>query len=154
MPNQSITPHFFRQIVEMLETARKGAIRAINKQMVLVYYNIGRMIVEEEQRGEDRAEYGKRLMRELSRILTDEFGKGFSITNLQQMRSFYMAYRIQQTPSVNSTNVLEKNSITLSWSHYLTLMRIDDLAERQFYEIEAAKNNWSVRELKRLIEEK
>src|SRR5690606_14391229 len=85
-------------------------------------------------------DYGKNLLQDLSKVLTSEFGKGFSVTNIQQMRSFYLSYQKQQTLSVN---------FNLSWSHYLKLMRIEDENERKFYEIEAAKNNWSVRELER-----
>ena len=107
--------------------------------------------MEEEQQGKERAEYGKELLKGLSKLLIKEFGKGFSVTNLQQIRNFYLIYQKQQTLSVKS----EKKSQTpsaifpLSWSHYLKLMRIDDENERKFYEIEAQKNNWSVRELNR-----
>lgn len=80
-------------------------------------------------------------------MLTKEFGKGFSVTNIQQMRNFYLAYKNQQTLSANSETI-EKN-FGLSWSHYLLLMRIDNLAERKFYEIEAFKSKWSVRKLQR-----
>ena len=110
------------------------------------------MIVEEEQEGKDRAEYGKQLLRGLSKALTNEFGKGFSTTNIQQMRSFYLAYQNQQTLSANSKTEIQQTAsanFKLSWSHYLKLMRIDDENERKFYEIESAKNNWSVRELDR-----
>jgi len=87
---------------------------------------------------------------DLSRKLTDEFGKGFSVTNLQQMRQFYIIYSKQQTVSVNLNEYTHvTNDFKLSWSHYLKLMRIDDLYERQFYEIESFKNNWSLRELNR-----
>lgn len=89
-------------------------------------------------------------MKELSTILTNEFGKGFSVTNIQQMRNFYSTYKKQQTLSVNSeSNALTNLNFKLSWSHYLFLMRIDEILERQFYEIESTKNNWSVRELQR-----
>jgi len=89
-------------------------------------------------------------LKELSTILTNEFGKGFSVTNIQQMRNFYSTYKKQQTLSVNSeSNALTNLNFKLSWSHYLFLMRIDEILERQFYEIESTKNNWSVRELQR-----
>ena len=120
--------------------------------MVLSYFQIGRMIVEEEQQGKGRAEYGKQLLKELSIVLTKEFGKGFSVTNLQQMRNFYLIYQKQQTLSVNSETGIQQTlsaKFELSWSHYLKLMRIDDEKERRFYEIESIKNNWSVRELQR-----
>lgn len=108
--------------------------------MVLTYYEIGRMIVEEEQFGKERAGYGQQLVDELSQKLIAEFGQGYSSTNIKQMRSFYLIYSKGQTLS---------DEFNLSWSHYLKLMRIDDDKERRFYEIESSKNNWSVRELQR-----
>lgn len=148
---------FFSQIVDLLQSARSNVVRAINQTMVLTYFEIGRMIVEEEQEGKDRAVYGKNLLQELSKVLTREFGRGFSETNLKQMRQFYLTYSISstvlrisekgQTLSDELQTVSAK--FNLSWSHYLKLMRIDDENERKFYEIEAAKNNWSVRELER-----
>ena len=108
--------------------------------MVRTYYEIGRSIVENEQEGSVRAEYGKEVLKNLSARLTANYGKGFSLTNLKQMRDFYLTYQIGQTVS---------DQFTLSWSHYLFLMRIDNPAERNFYEIEAKNSNWSLRELKR-----
>lgn len=105
--------------------------------MVLTYFEIGRMIVEEEQNGKERADYGSQLLADLSSNLTKEFGKGFSVTNLKQMRQFYSIY---------SKFVISKKGQTLSdefklsWSHYIKLMRIDDELERKFYEIEILKN--------------
>ncbi len=131
---------FYERIVELLKQARNSVVRTINKTMVYTYYEIGRIIVEEEQKGKSRAEYGKQLIRELSKRLTSEFGKGFSVTNLKQMRQFYLTYSKGQTPS---------DEFNLSWSHYLLLMRIDNPDERSFYEKEAIANNWSLRELKR-----
>lgn len=101
--------------------------------MVHIYYEIGKMIVEEEQQGQGRAEYGVQLIKELSAYLNNEFGKGFSATNLKQMRSFYLIYSKGQTVS---------DEFNLSWSHYLKLMRIDDVSQRRFYEIESIQNNW------------
>lgn len=98
------------------------------------------MIVEEEQNGKSKAEYGQNLIPELSQKLTTEFGKGFSTTNLKQMRTFYLTYSKGQTVS---------DEFRLSWSHYLMLMRIDNVEERNFYEIETAQNSWSLRELQR-----
>jgi len=147
-----LNTNFFSQIVDLLQTARNNVVHTINQTMVTTYFEIGRKIVEEEQNGKDRAEYGKRLLKDLSKVLTSEFGKGFSVTNIQQMRSFYLSYQKQQTLSVKSENTNQQTlsvDFKLSWSHYLKLMRIDDETERKFYEIEAAKNNWSVRELER-----
>lgn len=143
---------FFNQIVDLLQSARNKVVQTVNQSMVTTYFEIGRKIVEEEQKGKDRAEYGKNLLTDLSKVLTKEFGKGFSVTNIQQMRRFYLAYEKQQTVSANSKKAIQQTvsvKFRLSWSHYLKLMRIEDENERKFYEIEAYKNNWSVRELKR-----
>lgn len=131
---------FFSKVAELLKQARKSVVTSVNRTMVLTYFEIGRMIVEEEQSGKERAEYGNKLLSELSHRLSNEFGKGFSVTNLQQMRNFYLVYQKQQTLSVK---------FDLSWSHYLILMRIENENERNFYEIEAANNGWSLRELQR-----
>jgi len=118
--------------------------------MVYTYLEIGRMIVEEEQSGKERAEYGKQILKELSNRLSIEFGKGFSVTNLQQMKNFYNVYGKQQTVSAKSENaIVQNNNLQLSWSHYLFLMRINNIEERNFYEIETIENNWSLRELRR-----
>lgn len=132
--------NLIEKISELLKNARNKVVATLNQAMVLTYYEIGRMIVEEEQNGKERADYGKQLIGDISKKLTKEFGKGFSITNIQQMRNFYLIYQNQQTLSVN---------FNLSWSHYLKLMRIEDKNERKFYEIESIKNNWSLRELQR-----
>ena len=152
MSNKPLNTKFFSQIVDLLQSARNTVVRTINQTMVHTYFEIGRMIVEEEQNGKDRAEYGKKLLQELSKTLTREFGKGFSETNLKQMRQFYLAYSISQTVSDESEKQNQQtgsNEFKLSWSHYLKLMRIDSENERKFYEIEAIKNNWSIRELER-----
>jgi predicted nuclease of restriction endonuclease-like (RecB) superfamily len=125
---------------QLLKQAQTNIVQTVNMSMVITYFQIGRMIIEEEQKGKERAKYGLKLTRELSHRLSKEFGKGFSITNIQQMRNFYLIYQKQQTLSVK---------FNLSWSHYLKLMRIDDINERKFYEIESFKNNWSLRELQR-----
>jgi len=131
---------FYNKVVELLKQARNSVVRTINKTMVYTYYEIGRIIVEEEQKGKSRAEYGKQIIQELSKRLLKEFGKGFSVTNLKQMRQFYLTYEKGQTAS---------DEFNLSWSHYLMLMRIENPEERSFYEKEAIANNWSLRELKR-----
>lgn len=132
--------NFYSKIIALLKQARGKVVKAVNSTMVTSYFEIGKMIVEQEQGGKKRADYGKHLLAELSNRLTEEFGKGFSVTNLQQMKVFYLTYRKQQTVSAK---------FKLSWSHYLKLMRIDNPQERQFYEIEAVNNNWSLRELQR-----
>ncbi len=131
---------FYSRIIDLLKTARKIVVQSVNKTIVATYFEIGRLIVEEEQQGKSKAEYGQNIITELSHKLTTEFGKGFSTTNLKQMRTFYQTYSKGQTLS---------DELRLSWSHYLMLMRIDNLEERKFYEIEAAENSWSLRELQR-----
>ena len=133
----------YEEIRGLLKSARENIVSTINSTMAKTYFLIGKRIVEEEQNGEKRAEYGKKLIKELSKKLTKEFGKGFSKTNLKQMKSFYIAYRKGQTLS---------DQFKLSWSHYLILMRMENLDERNFYEIEAVENNWSLRELRRQID--
>ena len=160
---------FYSKIVDLLQFARNKVVRTVNQTMVLTYFEIGKMLIEEEQDGKERAGYGKQLLKELSKVLTKEFGKGFSVDNLENMRRFYLAYGKSETlsrksPKGNSETVsrissksnsetvsrkLSRDEFVLSWSHYLKLMRIDDENERKFYEIESFKNNWSVRELHR-----
>lgn len=166
MSNKPSNNRFHSQIVNLLQSAKSKIVRSVNQTMVITYFQIGKMIVEEEQDGKKRAGYGKEILKELSFVLKKEFGKGFSVTNLKQMKTFYLLYQKGQTVSdqskkkksqtVSAESISEtlsrksKNKdFTLSWSHYLKLMRIDDENERKFYEIEAAKNNWSVRELQR-----
>lgn len=136
------TENLYNRISKLLKISREKTIRAINTTMVTTYFEIGRLIVEEEQNGKDRATYGKEILKNLSIKLTKEFGKGFSTTNLEQMRKFYKVYGISQTLS---------EEFKLSWSHYLILMRMENSNARQFYEIEAINNNWSMRELKRQV---
>ena len=157
-------------IQHIVRQAQHGALRSVNKAMVEAYWLVGRRIVEEEQHGETRAAYGKAQMKTLSEELQKEFGKGFSVNNLQNMRQFYLAYPISQTESAvlpiseTLSRKLETSDLSkyqtlsvifqtpdfqLSWSHYLVLIRIADTDERRFYEIESAQNQWSLRELKR-----
>jgi predicted nuclease of restriction endonuclease-like (RecB) superfamily len=131
---------FYNKVANLLKEARKSVVQTVNKTMVYTYYEIGRMIVEEEQNGNERAAYGKQILKELSKRLTTEFEKGFSQRNLEQMRQFYLTYSKTQTLSAE---------FNLSWSHYLKLMRIDNEDERRYYQIEAYENNWSLRELQR-----
>lgn len=159
MTSKSLNNQFFSRVIGLLESAKNKVVRSVNQTMVFTYFEIGKMIIEEEQEGNKKAEYGKSLLKGLSKTLTSKFGKGFSETNLKQMRQFYLAYSKSQTLSDASQQLPEEvgkqirqttsDNFSLSWSHYLKLMRIDNLNERNFYEIEAAKNNWSVRELQR-----
>lgn len=146
---------FLQNVSEILESARKNAKTAVNLAMVYAYYEVGRMIVEQEQHGENRAAYGKQILQELSAYLTENFGKGFSVGNLKNIRQFYKVYsndRIGETvfsQFENLPTVSTGRKFYLSWSHYLTLMRIENIEERHFYEIESVKNDWSLSELKR-----
>lgn len=155
------------RIAEILREARTKVVREINKAQVLAYWEIGREIVEFEQKGKTRGEYGERLIEKLSRDMTEKFGRGFSTTNLKMMRLFYLSFPIRQTVSDESldgskSNTLSHKSIILqtpsakfepklSWSHYCELLKVEDPLARSFYEQEAIQNNWSVRELKRQI---
>ena len=139
-----IKKDIYEEIHELLSKARQNIVSNVNSTMTKTYFLIGKRIVEEEQNGNKRAEYGKNLIKTLSKKLTKEFGKGFSETNLEQMRKFFKVYGIPQTLS-------EEFQFNLSWSHYLILMRIEDIGTRNFYEIEAIQNNWSLRELKRQV---
>lgn len=139
------------RIESLIEESRKRVITQVNSVMVHTYFEIGRAIVENEQSGELRAEYGKRLMSELSAKLTIRFGKGFSQRNLEQMRQFYLVYSDRLASSTGCSEIAQTVSaqFSLSWSHYLFLMRIDNLDERNFYEQEAIQEQWSLREMKR-----
>jgi len=152
-------PDFYNKIVNLLKEARKSVVQTVNKTMVITYFEIGKMIVEEEQKGKIRAEYGKKLIKELSKKLSRDFGKGFSIRNLEQMRKFYLVYgkqieneQVKKTQTLSAELIKSENKspqFNLSWSHYLFLMSLDDIKERNFYEIESYNNNWSLRELRR-----
>ncbi len=95
--------NFYNNIAELLRTVRQQVVRTVNQTMVLTYFEIGKQIVEEEQQGKERAEYGKQILKRLSEMLTKEFGKGFSTTNLKQMKSFYLSYQKGQTLSDESS---------------------------------------------------
>ncbi|MCT7493242.1 PDDEXK nuclease domain-containing protein [Aliarcobacter cryaerophilus] len=132
--------NFYQEIKELLYSAKNRVYQTINTTMTETYFQIGKRIVEEEQGGEIRAEYGKSLLKLLSVQLINEFGKGFSVDNLENMRRFYLAFQKSETVS---------RKFELSWSHYIFLTRIENINERNFYEIESIENSWSLRELKR-----
>lgn len=146
---------FLQNVSDILETARKNAKTAVNLSMVYAYYEVGKRIVEEEQHGKNRAAYGKKILQELSKYLTENFGKGFSVGNLKNIRQFYKVYSTDQIGKTvfsqfeNLPSVETGRKFYLSWSHYLKLMRISNIDERHFYEIESIKNDWSLSELKR-----
>jgi predicted nuclease of restriction endonuclease-like (RecB) superfamily len=181
-----ITPAFFDGIRELIAGARTTVARGVDLVQVHTNFEIGRRIIQEEQRGEDRAAYGEEVIRSLADRLTGEFGKGFSLSNLRSMRLFYLQDqgRIGQTvsgqfdpPAIGQSMTGELavfqtasgkpgsspirqtasgelgpsplRPFTLNWSHYVFLLRVKDPNERSFYEIEAAEQNWTLRELKR-----
>jgi predicted nuclease of restriction endonuclease-like (RecB) superfamily len=129
------------QISNILIKGKKLAYQTVNAILTTTYYEIGRQIVEFEQGGKKRAEYGESTIKQLSVDLTKQFGPGFSYRNLQQIKKFYTSFSKVQTVSAQS--------FPLSWSHYVRLMSIDNTDERRFYEIESIQNSWSVRELGR-----
>ncbi len=158
----------FDKIRDIVLSARRNAARSVNTTHVVANFEIGRLIVEHEQAGAERAEYGKKVLVNLSRDLTSEFGRGFSKRNLENMRRFFLEYRerlprkeavcakaqeasdIPDSPAIAQTPSAQfKNTFALTWSHYVFLMAIDQRDERQFYEIEAEENSWSLSELKR-----
>ncbi len=146
-------------IVELLEAARHAAARKVNALMTASYWEIGRRIVEAEQRGRRRAGYGEQLIERLASDLTGRFGRGFSRQNLQQMRSFFLTWPIRQTVSgefspapVHPTRLDElAQCFTLPWSAYVRLLSVKDDQARRFYETEALRGGWSVRQLDRQI---
>lgn len=153
--SEKMKENFLQSVADVLERARKNAKAAIDLSMVYAYFETGRLIVEEEQNGSQRAVYGKYLIPELSKYLTERMGRGYSVTNLKQMRKFYQVYVDDQIGQMlsdqlqNLPTVSTGRKFPLSWSHYLKLMRIDNVDERHFYEIEATQNHWGVEELKR-----
>lgn len=132
--------HLVNAIARQIEQARSQVRQTVNIAMVQSYWEIGRLIVEEEQQGESRAAYGKQQLQQLSKQLTERLGKGFDVTNLRHMRAFYQAFPIRETVSLE-----------LSWSHYTRLSRIETPSARQWYQQHAITQNWSVRALERQI---
>jgi predicted nuclease of restriction endonuclease-like (RecB) superfamily len=134
---------YIQEIKQILITARQQSYRAINTAMIEAYWKIGQKIVLQEQNGNEKANYGEAVLKELSKNLSAEFGKGFSYANLRNFRQFYLTYPDEQI----CYTVCSK----LSWSHNRLIMRIDNLKTRQFYLKEACQENWSVRTLERNI---
>lgn len=127
-----------RNIGSLLETGKKQAVSAVNQAMVRTYWEIGKHIVEYEQAGNEKAEYGSETLKRLSRDLTERYGNGFGMSNINKMRKFYSLYPILQTVSAK-----------LSWSHYVELLKIEDYMERSFYLKECEQESWGVRKLRR-----
>lgn len=143
-------------VTELMEAARRAAARSVNAVMTATYWEIGRRIVELEQRGESRAEYGKQIIERLAKDLSDRFGRGFQKSNLFQMRAFYLTYpHIERSLSLEtiSPEIFQTLSgkFPLPWSHYVKLLSVKSLEARTFYETEALRGGWSVRQLTRQI---
>ena len=138
------------RIRKILKGARSRALQSVNAAMIAAYWHIGHEIVEEEQRGEDRATYGARLIKQLSERLSEEFGRGFSKANLWLIRQFYVAYA-ERTPILDAPSRESSFLPHLSWTHYRILMRVADAKARSFYEVECEQARWSVRELERQV---
>lgn len=130
----------YRNIKLILEKARNNAYHAINFAMINAYWHIGEVIIESEQKGKKRAEYGKTLIKELSKRLSKEYGSGFDESNLRRMRQFYLTFQIQ-----------DALRLKLSWTHYRLLLRVEKKDVRNFYLCETISNKWSTRELERQI---
>ena len=145
----------YERIASVIRSARANIIRVIDTTMVQAYWYIGNYIVEDEQKNKKRADYGKTTLKNISKKLTSEFGAGFSVTNLEYVRKFYLVYSPdtanQKPHTLCEESKTPKFNPNLSWSHYRSLMRVSRLEARQFYEIEAAKNRWSARQLERQI---
>ncbi|MBN2689724.1 MAG: DUF1016 family protein [Gammaproteobacteria bacterium] len=147
--------NLYSEIANVIRSARSNVKRAIDLEQVKAYWLIGYSIVEEEQAGADRAEYGKKLLKNLSDRLTKEFGKGFSARTLLDVRKFYLVYQESVDDSIShaprAKSQVPQFRDNLGWTHYRSLMRITRPEERKFYEVEASKNNWSSRELDRQL---
>ena len=157
----------FERISDLIEQARRRVMTSVNIAEVYTKYSIGHYIVEDEQQGNARAEYGKQVLKELSVRLTERFGDGWSYPTMKNIRQFYLIYskRLNSVEPIEeeqakqclpnsatpSRNYAETPNFTLSWSHYLVLMRVENTDARSFYEIECVQQQWSVRQLSRQV---
>ena len=151
----------FERVVRIVEEARAHVSRTVNTAMVHAYWLIGREIVEIEQHGKARAAYGERVMKRLAERLTAKFGEGFSLPTVKRMKQFFLAFTkgsalvSQSGDGGNGSALLSQSGAlfppTLSWSHYLVLLKVDSPKARAFYEIEASREAWSTRELERQV---
>jgi predicted nuclease of restriction endonuclease-like (RecB) superfamily len=161
-----ISDSLFDRVVFILEQARANVVRSVNSQMIVAYWLIGHEIVQDLQSGEKRAEYGVRLLENLSEMLVKRYGKGYSVPNLRNFRQFYLVFKGRSSvihyPTGNELDVVEKRypagseSLSgfhpnLTWSHYRALMRVEDEKIRDFYETEAVRCGWDKRTLERQI---
>jgi predicted nuclease of restriction endonuclease-like (RecB) superfamily len=144
----------YERIRELVVAARSTVARGVDLVQVHTSFQIGRHIIEQEQQGEQRASYGKAVLKALAEKLTQEFGRGFSKSNLEYMRRFYLLYQERAAIAQFGTGQLDRlaedtRAFHLSWTHYVFLMGIDNIDERNFYEIEASDQGWNLNELKR-----
>ncbi len=139
-PSLAEMERVYSSIKEILESARNRAYQAVNAEMVQAYWQIGKVIVEEEQNGKQRAEYGKSLLKAIANRLTEEYGKGFTEQNLRYVRTFYLLF-----PKWNAVRS------ELSWTHYRILIKVKDEKARLFYQQQAIDCRWTYRELERQI---
>lgn len=137
-----------KNAVELINYSRSVVLKEVNLLQLMTYFTLGKWIVEVQQDGESRAKYGKKVLITLSEVLNKEFGKGFSVASLTNIRKFYLTYqdRISE-PAV--TEFAMEPPFHLFWSHYLILMRIENKDERNFYEMQSLKEGWGKRELQR-----
>jgi predicted nuclease of restriction endonuclease-like (RecB) superfamily len=146
---------YILEIKEILVKARQKAYSAVNTAMVEAYWLVGKRIVEEEQNGNNRANYGEEILKSLSKELSQEFGKGFSTTNIKNIRKFYLVFskskKGQTLSDLSETSIWQAVSAKLTWSHFERLMRVENEEARKYYLKEAADQNWSVRTLDRNI---
>ena len=143
----------FEQVSRLIDEARKQVRTAVNTAMVYTYYGVGRYIVEDELANSERAAYGKKVLKQLAAKLYDKYGEGWTVDTLKRCRYFYKVYSSKSIgatllPQLTKVHTVDPQ-FTLSWSHYLVLMRIENPAERSFYELECQNQNWSVRQLQR-----
>lgn len=160
------TDALFTRVSDLIEQARSHVAKTVDRTITYTYYQIGRYIVEDEQQSK-RAEYGKAVLRNLSKRLTARFGSGWSLTKLKQVRKFYLTYSKRSTTGgpFQELAIIDgqssKRSTTggpfdtpifhLPWTHYLILMTVDNDSARSFYEIESEKQNWGKRQLQREV---
>ncbi|MDB6013989.1 MAG: hypothetical protein JWL65_6239 [Gammaproteobacteria bacterium] len=143
------------EVADVVEAARHEAARSVNAVMTATYWFVGRRIVEHEQQGAARAAYGERLLKRLARDLSERFGRGFSERNLEQMRAFYLGWPISQTASAKFIEVSAdaiQSRFPLPWSHYARLLAVKSVDTRAFYESEALRGGWTIRQLDRQIQ--
>jgi len=135
-----LNKNIIHQIQSIIANAKEKAVRSVDTERVLMYWQIGKVIFEEEQSGKERADYGRFLIKSISEAFQPQFGSGFGVRQLEMNRQFYRTFPI--------ANALRSQ---LSWTHYRSLIRIDNQDKREFYLAEATKNNWTARQLERQI---